>query len=67
MLKSLMIFITFLPCLIGLFLLRSKKTGGLSPESGLIIDALNSIGNGSDPNGDSADTCQTKKQELTDF
>ena len=51
MLKNLIIFIAFLFFLIVLFFLRSKKTGGLSPESGMIIDALNSIGNGADSNG----------------
>ena len=51
MLKSLIIFIALLLFLIGLFFLRSRETGGLSPESGMIIDALNSIGNGADPNG----------------
>ena len=46
MLKSLVFFIAFLFFLIGLFFMRSRKTGGLSPESRMIIDALNSIGNG---------------------
>ena len=49
MLKSLIVFIAFLLFLIGLFFLRSRKTGGLSPESGMIIDALNSIGDEADP------------------
>ncbi len=40
MLKSLIVFIAFLLFLIGLFFLRLRKTGGLSPESGMIIDAL---------------------------
>ena len=48
MLKNLIIFIVFLLFLVGLFFLRSKKTGGLSPESGMIIKALNSLGNGAD-------------------
>lgn len=51
MLKGLIIFIVFLLFLIGMFFLRWRKAGVLSPESGMIIDALNSIGNGSDPNG----------------
>ena len=51
MLKNLIVFIALLLFLVGLFFLRSKKTGGLSPESGMIIDALNSIGNGADSNG----------------
>ncbi len=67
MLKSLIIFIVLLLFLIGLFFLRSRKTGGLSPESGMLIDALNSIGNGADPNVQAQNICQTKKQELTNF
>ena len=46
MLKSLVFFIAFLFFLIGLFFMRSRKIGALSPESRMIIDALNSIGNG---------------------
>ena len=51
MLENLIVFIALLLFLIGLFFLRSRKTGGLSPESEMIIDALNSIGNGADPSG----------------
>ena len=63
MLKSLIIFIVLLLFLIGLFFLRSRKIGGLSPESGMLIDALNSIGNGADPNVQAQNICQTKKQD----